>query len=80
MMDWIESLSFSKATRMSSEVVMSGKPQFDEVAVIAAAIEVFWRSGYAAAAVSDLTEATGLSRSSLYQRFHDKGRLVPGGP
>ncbi len=43
---------------------MSGKPQFDEVAVIAAAIEVFWRSGYAAAAVSDLTEATGLSRSS----------------
>jgi TetR/AcrR family transcriptional regulator, copper-responsive repressor len=51
---------------------MSGKPQFDEVAVIAAAIEVFWRNGYAAAAISDLTEATGLSRSSLYQRFHDK--------
>ena len=35
---------------------MSGKPQFDEVAVIAAAIEVFWRSGYAAAAVSDLID------------------------
>jgi TetR/AcrR family transcriptional regulator, copper-responsive repressor len=60
---------------MSSEVFMSGKPQFDEVAVIAAAIEVFWRNGYAAAAVSDLTEATGLSRSSLYQRFHDKDGL-----
>ena len=54
---------------------MSGKPQFDEVAVIAAAVEVFWRNGYAAAAVSDLTEATGLSRSSLYQRFHDKDGL-----
>jgi AcrR family transcriptional regulator len=54
---------------------MSGKPQFDEVAVIAAAIEVFWRNGYAAAAISDLTEATGLSRSSLYQRFHDKDGL-----
>ena len=54
---------------------MSGKPQFDEAAVIAAAIEVFWRNGYAAAAVSDLTEATGLSRSSLYQRFHDKDGL-----
>jgi TetR/AcrR family transcriptional regulator, copper-responsive repressor len=51
---------------------MSGRPQFDEVAVIAAAIEVFWRNGYAAAAISDLTEAMGLSRSSLYQRFHDK--------
>ncbi|GIQ78295.1 TetR/AcrR family transcriptional regulator [Bradyrhizobium sp. RD5-C2] len=54
---------------------MSGKPQFDDVAVIAAATEVFWRNGYAAAAISDLTEATGLSRSSLYQRFHDKDGL-----
>src|SRR4029079_6537161 len=59
-------------SKMSSEVFMSGKPQFGEDAVIAAAIEVFWRNGYAAAAVSDLTDATGLSRSSLYQRFHDK--------
>ena len=54
---------------------MSGKPQFDEVAVIAAAVDVFRRNGYAAAAISDLTEATGLSRSSLYQRFHDKDGL-----
>ncbi|WP_266181403.1 TetR/AcrR family transcriptional regulator [Dyella humicola] len=54
---------------------MSGKPQFDEATVIAAAIEVFWRHGYAAAAISDLTEATGLSRSSLYQRFRDKDGL-----
>jgi AcrR family transcriptional regulator len=54
---------------------MSGKPQFDEAAVVAAAIEVFWRHGYSAAAISDLTEATGLSRSSLYQRFHDKDGL-----
>ena len=60
---------------MSSGVFMSGKPQFDDVAVIAAAVEVFWRKGYAAAAISDLTEATGLSRSSLYQRFHDKDGL-----
>jgi AcrR family transcriptional regulator len=60
---------------MSSEEFMSGKPQFDEAAVIAAAIEVFRRHGYAAAAISDLTEATGLSRSSLYQRFQDKDGL-----
>jgi AcrR family transcriptional regulator len=60
---------------MSSEAFMSGKPQFDEAAVIAAAIEVFWRNGYAAAAISDLTEATGLSRSSLYQRFQNKDGL-----
>jgi TetR/AcrR family transcriptional regulator, copper-responsive repressor len=60
---------------MSSEESMSGKPQFDEASVIAAAIGVFRRHGYAAAAISDLTEATGLSRSSLYQRFHDKDGL-----
>ena len=54
---------------------MSGKPQFDEAAVIAAAMGVFWRHGYAAASISDLTEATGLSRSSLYQRFRDKDGL-----
>lgn len=54
---------------------MSGKPQFDEAAVIDAAVAVFWRQGYAAASISDLTEATGLSRSSLYQRFGDKDGL-----
>jgi TetR/AcrR family transcriptional regulator, copper-responsive repressor len=60
---------------MSIEVRMTGKPQFDESAVIAAAVQVFWRHGYAAASISDLTEATGLSRSSLYQRFGDKDGL-----
>ncbi|MGI4841164.1 MAG: TetR/AcrR family transcriptional regulator [Janthinobacterium lividum] len=54
---------------------MSGKPQYDEGAVLKAATGVFWRQGYANASVSDLTEATGLSRSSLYQRFGDKGGL-----
>jgi len=54
---------------------MSGKPKFDEAAVIAAAVGVFWRHGYAAASVNDLTAATGLSRSSLYQRFGDKDGL-----
>jgi len=54
---------------------MSGKPQYDEQSVIDAAIDVFWRHGYAATSISDLTSATGLSRSSLYQRFQDKDGL-----
>ena len=54
---------------------MSGKPQYDEPAVLAAAIEVFWRHGYAATSINELTAATGLSRSSLYQRFQDKDGL-----
>lgn len=54
---------------------MTGKPQYDEQAVIAAAAGVFWRHGFAAASLSDLTAATGLSRSSIYQRFRDKDGL-----
>ena len=54
---------------------MPGKPQFDEPAVIAAALDVFWRHGYTGASINQLTEATGLSRSSLYQRFQDKDGL-----
>ena len=54
---------------------MSGKPQFDEAAVIDAALDVFWRHGYTGTSISQLTSATGLSRSSLYQRFKDKDGL-----
>lgn len=54
---------------------MSGKPQFDDSAVITAAMEVFWRHGYAASSIDQLTAATGLSRSSMYKRFRDKDGL-----
>lgn len=60
---------------MSSESPMSGKPQFDDGAVIKAAMEVFWRHGYAASSIDELTTAMGLSRSSLYKRFRDKDGL-----
>jgi AcrR family transcriptional regulator len=67
--------SFHDVKAKPSEEPVSGKPQFDEAAVIAAAMGVFWRHGYAAASINDLTGATGLSRSSLYQRFRDKDGL-----
>ncbi|WP_038912492.1 TetR/AcrR family transcriptional regulator [Dickeya dadantii] len=54
---------------------MSGKPQYNEAAVIDAALDAFWRHGYTATSINVLTEATGLSRSSLYQRFQDKDGL-----
>ena len=38
-------------------------------------MDAFWRHGYAATSINVLTEATGLSRSSLYQRFQDKDSL-----
>src|SRR3954451_4822625 len=60
---------------MSSENPMSGKPQFDDSAVINSAMEVFWRHGYAASSIDELTTAMGLSRSSMYKRFQDKDGL-----
>ncbi|NTD87659.1 TetR/AcrR family transcriptional regulator [Agrobacterium tumefaciens] len=54
---------------------MSGKQQFDDAVVIQGAMNVFWRRGYAAASIDELTAAMGLSRSSLYKRFRDKEGL-----
>ena len=54
---------------------MSGKAQFDDDAVINSAMDVFWRHGYAASSIDQLTTAMGLSRSSMYKRFQDKDGL-----
>jgi AcrR family transcriptional regulator len=54
---------------------MSGKPQFDDDAVIDSAMDVFWRHGYSASSIDQLTTAMGLSRSSMYKRFQDKDGL-----
>ena len=39
------------------------------------AMSVFWRHGYAATTMRDLTHATGLSTAALYHRFIDKDGL-----
>ncbi|MCW5222717.1 TetR family transcriptional regulator [Verminephrobacter aporrectodeae subsp. tuberculatae] len=36
------------------------------------AMRVFWQKGYAATSIQDLVDATGLSRSSLYNTFESK--------
>ena len=53
-----------------------GRPrEFDEEDVVDQAMEVFWRQGYEATSLEDLTERTGLSKSSLYQTFGSKRGL-----
>jgi AcrR family transcriptional regulator len=39
------------------------------------ALEVFWRNGFQAASLADLTEAMGLNKPSLYAAFGDKQAL-----
>lgn len=50
-------------------------PHFNEDDVAEAAMHVFWKKGYAATSIQDLTEGTGLSRSSLYNSFESKHGL-----
>ena len=53
-----------------------GRPRsFDREAALAAAMEVFWRSGYEGASLAELTEAMGINPPSLYAAFGDKERL-----
>jgi TetR/AcrR family transcriptional regulator, transcriptional repressor for nem operon len=49
--------------------------KFDERAVLNAVRDTFWRGGYAATSVQDLTDATGLGPQSLYGAFGSKRDL-----
>jgi TetR/AcrR family transcriptional repressor of nem operon len=50
-----------------------GRPRaFDETAVLDTAVDVFWRSGYAHASIADISAATGLAPSSIYNTYGSK--------
>src|SRR5271165_4717892 len=49
--------------------------EFDEAAALEAAIECFWRHGYEATSLRDLTASMGLTAPSLYNAFGDKQQL-----
>jgi TetR/AcrR family transcriptional regulator, transcriptional repressor for nem operon len=54
---------------------MVGTRQFDEDALLEAALETFWQNGFAATSMIDMAEATGVQRGSLYNAYGDKERL-----
>ncbi len=46
--------------------------EFDEDEVLQRATEAFWSRGYEATSITDLMEATGLAKGSIYKGFGDK--------
>jgi AcrR family transcriptional regulator len=56
--------------------VPKGRPrEFCVDAALAAALQVFWRKGFEGASLTDLTEAMGVTRPSLYAAFGNKESL-----
>jgi len=54
---------------------MARPREFDEDTVLNATVQCFWRFGYEATSVKDLTEKTGLTAASLYNAYGDKRGL-----
>ena len=51
------------------------RPGFERDAVVSAAVDAFWSKGFTATTLTDLEQATGVDRSTLYNSFDGKDGL-----
>ena len=54
---------------------MARPREFDDAAVLDAAIDCFWAEGFGGTSIRDLSERMGISGPSLYNAFGDKHGL-----
>jgi AcrR family transcriptional regulator len=63
-------------TKPPGKIMKTGRPrEFDPEKVLDRALKVFWKKGYDGTSMSDLTEAMGINKPSLYAAFGDKESL-----
>lgn len=69
-------IAIDMEARTSHRSRKAGRPlSFDRDAALVSAMHLFWRHGYEATSISDLTRAMGITPPSLYAAFGDKRRL-----